>query len=231
MAILSILGWLGVTHNDESGLNDNLLCNNWIPSESYYNPGIWFSNATRSTAPNFYDGLGDFDDPSEMQIADTLVIWINNDVDAITMAPTSIPTSQPTGWTVVNNGYFIGVYPDGEKISWSTALTYCETEFNTSLATILNENDNFNGTDAVIQAGVTSMAWFGLNDIKNDTIYVFSDGTPLTNNSYQNWADGQPDNFGSYEHCIHWFVNDGKWNDIDCSGGGQVEGFACNLPR
>ena len=87
---------MAVTHNQETGIINNTdLCNDWTPAESLYNPAIWYSNATHLFS-QYFDAEGDFDDPQEMQIADTLVIWINNNVGAFTQAPTSNPTYVPT---------------------------------------------------------------------------------------------------------------------------------------
>ncbi len=57
--------------------------------------------------------------------------------------------------------------------------------------------------------------WIGLNDISQEGTMEWSDGTVVQYSSYSN---GQPDNAGGYEHCVHYLNNqNGAWNDGGCS--------------
>lgn len=46
-------------------------------------------------------------------------------------------------------------------------------------------------------------------------ILCFS-GKSLSENGYENWSNGQPDNFQNKEHCGSMF-RDGTLNDVDCN--------------
>ena len=47
---------------------------------------------------------------------------------------------------------------------------------------------------------MTSLLWLGLNDIEDESIWRWSDGSPT---SFINFKDGQPNNFGDQnEDCV-----------------------------
>ncbi len=57
------------------------------------------------------------------------------------------------------------------------------------------------------------MAWLGANDFQSEGNFVWeSSGAPL---SYLNWFEGEPNNLGGNEGCMH-FRTDGQWNDRPC---------------
>ena len=58
------------------------------------------------------------------------------------------------------------------------------------------------------------VAWIGLNDLEQESIWKWSDGTPL---SLANWMDLQPNNWGSTdEDCVGMVLTSGKWGDTPC---------------
>jgi hypothetical protein len=54
--------------------------------------------------------------------------------------------------------------------------------------------------------------WIGLSDRDEEGVYRWADGAEAT---FLGWADGEPNNSGGYEHCIHYYDAE-RWNDIDC---------------
>lgn len=66
--------------------------------------------------------------------------------------------------------------------------------------------------------------WIGLNDLKNEGTFTWSDNTPF---NYMNWNGGEPNNAGE-EDCaniIPW--GGGSWNDLNCD---QPRPYVCRLP-
>uniref|UniRef100_A0A3B3BHP6 C-type lectin domain-containing protein n=1 Tax=Oryzias melastigma TaxID=30732 RepID=A0A3B3BHP6_ORYME len=61
-------------------------------------------------------------------------------------------------------------------------------------------------------------AWVGLNDIKSENQFVYTDGTPA---DFLPWAPGQPDNWQDNEDCIHLrghnHAEPGLFNDDFCT--------------
>ncbi|KAI4809334.1 hypothetical protein KUCAC02_018226 [Chaenocephalus aceratus] len=60
-------------------------------------------------------------------------------------------------------------------------------------------------------------AWIGLSAPDPTTGYVWSDGSPL---HFQHWEDGEPNNRNNVESCTeilltHWH-SVWKWNDVHC---------------
>ncbi|MBL9118999.1 MAG: hypothetical protein JNL80_03690 [Phycisphaerae bacterium] len=55
-----------------------------------------------------------------------------------------------------------------------------------------------------------SAAFIGLNDLTNEGVFVWDDGSPL---SYLHWAPGEPNNFGN-EDAVEMGAGSGLWNDI-----------------
>jgi hypothetical protein len=55
--------------------------------------------------------------------------------------------------------------------------------------------------------------WIGLDDLAEEGVYVWVDGTPL---EWSAWADNEPNNSGNEDcnHFAHWAS--GNWNDIPC---------------
>ena len=65
--------------------------------------------------------------------------------------------------------------------------------------------------------------WIGLNDLVNDTDFVWSNGGSL---AYSNWGAGNPNHF-SGEDCGLMYDNNGgvySWHDTDCT---YLTSFVC----
>ena len=108
-----------------------------------------------------------------------------------------------------SNGYFHAYYISS-GINWDNAESYCNTQGYT-LASIHDSTQNSQAFNSYGDSG--SRAWIGLNDIDFENIFVYTDGTSF---DYENWGDGQPDNAGGNENCVH-FGSGGFWNDLSCT--------------
>jgi C-type mannose receptor len=75
----------------------------------------------------------------------------------------------------------------------------------------------------------TGNIWIGFNDITTETVFVWTDGSPVT---YTNWNIGEPNN-ASGENCTEMINNPAgvtsyrRWNDLPCSSGGSVRRRTC----
>lgn len=65
----------------------------------------------------------------------------------------------------------------------------------------------------------STLYWIGLNDMKTEAVFEWSDGSALS--TYSNWIPEQPDNWEGKEDCtaIKWVKETGhaRWNDVGCS--------------
>jgi len=67
--------------------------------------------------------------------------------------------------------------------------------------------------------------WIGINDLETEGTYAWTDGSPL---DYENWNDGEPNDWGAGEDCGHLYEGNGnKWNDLPCN---HQAGYLCRVP-
>ena len=67
--------------------------------------------------------------------------------------------------------------------------------------------------------------WIGLNDRRNESLFVWSDGTPYNASVYSNWHPGEP-NDRAGEDCVELFR--ARWNDNGCN---DEFGYICEKPK
>ena len=68
--------------------------------------------------------------------------------------------------------------------------------------------------------------WIGLNDRRNESQFVWSDGTPYNASVYSNWRQGEPNDGGGAEDCVELFRT--SWNDNECH---DEYGYICEKPK
>ncbi|XP_078679012.1 uncharacterized protein LOC144914705 isoform X6 [Branchiostoma floridae x Branchiostoma belcheri] len=70
--------------------------------------------------------------------------------------------------------------------------------------------------------------WIGLNDLKDEKTWTWSDGTPVSDCVFTNWAPGEPNNaYGQGQDCGHLWKGKGfKWDDDGC---GKQKYFICQI--
>ena len=77
--------------------------------------------------------------------------------------------------------------------------------------------------------GFANVFWIGLNDIKKENKFVWSDGTTST---YRKWIPPEPNNHNGNEDCVElaktgWPVHTKViWNDVACS---KSMAFICKI--
>ena len=122
------------------------------------------------------------------------------------------PTRPNTLEIVSSNKNYVGVYLTNGT-NWYDARLYCQREFGTDLASIHTESQNTEAASVVYQAGYLQGAWIGLNDILNESIFIWSDNTSF---NYSSWHPDEPNNLGDEDCGEINFDTFGKWNDERC---------------
>uniref|UniRef100_A0AC35TSL1 C-type lectin domain-containing protein n=1 Tax=Rhabditophanes sp. KR3021 TaxID=114890 RepID=A0AC35TSL1_9BILA len=103
------------------------------------------------------------------------------------------------------NGYEY-IYVD-EKADWYSAQSNCVV-WGGNLVSIHSEQEN-----EFVRRLNKNVIWSGLNDIQNESVWVYSDGTSAR--AFFNWKLNQPDNSEFNENCVE-IDNFGKMSDIFC---------------
>lgn len=64
--------------------------------------------------------------------------------------------------------------------------------------------------------GLAFRAWVGLNDIAEEGMFVWTDGSP---NTYAKFKHGEPSNTGNDQHCVVFLQiwHDGSYGDVQCN--------------
>ena len=130
------------------------------------------------------------------------------------------------------------VFIHDRKSTYSNALSLCEDELGTSLASVHDIHD------FALMAGLGSMVsdaayWIGANDIDDEGNWKWTDGTSFDfganlSGSVFPWSNNpglnEPNNAGGGEDCVELRPDRGwEWNDRGC-GPELTRSFLCNLP-
>ncbi|CAI5655393.1 unnamed protein product [Oreochromis niloticus] len=111
----------------------------------------------------------------------------------------------PAGWSkFCCSCYLLSESSD----SWHSARKNC-TDQGADLVVIDSPEEQI-----FIASFTQKRTWIGLNDIEQEGMWKWVDGTPLT---LKYWASGQPDNAFPKENCAHIrFYENTSWNDFPC---------------
>ena len=102
--------------------------------------------------------------------------------------------------------------------NWSDARISCQTHA-ADLPVVRSAEENTFILDMILNKPNVSKegVWLGL--YRQDDDFHWVDGAPLAG-QYSAWAEGEPNNSGNKEKCVHMFKNNnerrGKWNDRMC---------------
>lgn len=129
--------------------------------------------------------------------------------------------TEPSTTDIVEfNGHQYYIYNLDTITTWEEAKQYCE-EQGGYLATITSKEE-----DEFLYSYITDMGYdsalFGLSDTEQDNEWTWVTGETF---AYENWASGEPNHQGGYEHYGMYYEKnkDGSWND----GSGKTCPFLC----
>ncbi|XP_041804377.1 macrophage mannose receptor 1-like [Chelmon rostratus] len=136
--------------------------------------------------------------------------------------PTLTPTNCAIGWTrMVSRNYCYQLFSESSKqMTWFEARDYCKA-IGGDLLSI------HSAAELEVLPDRYEVAWIGLSAPDPVTGYVWSDGSPL---QFQHWEDGEPNNKNNVESCvelkIHRRGRSGSWNDVHCE---TTHGWLCQI--
>jgi hypothetical protein len=144
------------------------------------------------------DGNSDLN-PDAAEICDRVDNDCDGDVDEVTCVECTW-TTEASGrreWGLCTGG-----------LAWSDARAHCQAEGG-DLVSLHGPSENLFAVNVLV---TTPDAWIGLHDMDREGVFVWSDGTPL---DYENWEDGQPDDADATQNCIE-IGPSRRWFDGSC---------------
>uniref|UniRef100_A0A4W6BSN0 C-type lectin domain-containing protein n=1 Tax=Lates calcarifer TaxID=8187 RepID=A0A4W6BSN0_LATCA len=120
-------------------------------------------------------------------------------------------TSCPCGWTEYYDRCFFYV---SKAMSWADAQKNCET-MNSNLASVHSDEEYQLIQKVVLVASHGSgPTWIGGSDAQKEKLWFWIDGTTF---KYENWCEGQPDDFQGAQDCaLMNFAANKCWDDGNC---------------
>ncbi|KAM9838267.1 lactose-binding lectin l-2-like [Aulostomus maculatus] len=101
------------------------------------------------------------------------------------------------------------------QMTWADAELHCLSEGANLVSIHSVDEDKFVTSLIKNFDPVQGFTWIGLSDTQKEGAWMWSDGTAV---DFTSWNEGQPDNTGGAENCVH--TNLGNlliWNDHQCS--------------
>ena len=120
-----------------------------------------------------------------------------------------------------------------EPKKWNQARNFCNNN-SSYIVTINNDSENDFIADSAQSLYGESIWWIGYNDKNNggsadgsggsEDEFVWYNGE---NPSYENWHEGEPNNYENSEDCTEMYISTGgTWNDANC---GQEKFYICEM--
>jgi len=94
--------------------------------------------------------------------------------------------------------------------NWTEAQEACRAR-SMELASVHSEEENSFMWDLI---NGRANSWIGFTDADIETIFVWTDGTPV---NYTNWLSGQPSSYDGEDCTVMSYGSDGGWYDDGCS--------------
>ncbi|XP_072010312.1 macrophage mannose receptor 1-like isoform X1 [Engystomops pustulosus] len=119
------------------------------------------------------------------------------------------PISCPSSWTPYN-GYCYYLVKDTKM--WKDAKLLCRKEEGDLVS--VHNIEEASAIFTQFEFGDAEYVWLGLNDLKTQMLYEWSDGSPVT---YTTWQRGEPSHqTNDQEDCVALSTKDGQWADQMC---------------
>ncbi|XP_030608954.1 ladderlectin-like isoform X2 [Archocentrus centrarchus] len=117
------------------------------------------------------------------------------------------------GWTQFNGRYF---YYVAEPMTWDKAEANC-VSLGGHLASVHNAMEYCRLQRLILSATHEEKeTWIGGCDAQEESHWIWSDGTIF---HFNNWCPGEPNNQGSYQHCLQMNYGVEKcFDDFECHG-------------
>ncbi|XP_066441113.1 macrophage mannose receptor 1-like [Eleutherodactylus coqui] len=117
--------------------------------------------------------------------------------------------SCPSSW-IPYNGYCYFLVKD--RRIWKDAMLSCRKEEGDLVS--LHNIEEASAAASQFEFGGAEYVWIGLNDLKTQLFFEWSDGSPVT---YTTWQRGEPSHLKSeQEDCVALSTKDGQWADMMC---------------
>ena len=114
----------------------------------------------------------------------------------------------PDGWEKISKNCYNFV---AKSLNWQEAENHCRQKGG-HLASVKSKPEN-----DFIRRLSSGWFWLGLSDFKEGK-WIWSDGSPFNNNTFNNWSGTGPSNSGGNEDCVHGTQEEnGNRNNIDCA--------------
>ena len=109
------------------------------------------------------------------------------------------------------------------RLTWGKAKEECE-KCQAGLVKVESSEENDFIKTELLPTDKDGGYWIGLSDSDNEGDWMWTDGTQLDSDGYQNWGDKQPkNNENNNEDCVVMRIRKdhpdhyGKWHDLPCS--------------
>jgi hypothetical protein len=117
---------------------------------------------------------------------------------------------------------------DHELKTFSEAELYCRSEGGMLAMPKTDQHQDF--IEILMQQSHSESFWIGLDDLKDENVHVWADGTVLDyqKGAYNRYPKGRPDKIYQSEDCVENVKSRGGffWNDENCA---KVNSFVCQL--
>jgi hypothetical protein len=111
-------------------------------------------------------------------------------------------------------------------LSWLDARSSCKAMNDAADLTSIDSYDELRLAQYTLPKLGWERVWTGLNDIEDEGIYVWSDGSPVGENTFD-WAPGQPDDSNGTQNCVVMLL-DGTISDENCN---RTLPYGCEIHR
>lgn len=99
---------------------------------------------------------------------------------------------------------------------WFSAKSTCEE--NGGLLAVVDGDDVNSFLSELVKDLADRIFWIGAADGRLGGTFFFVDGHSISHSTYQNWAENEPDEEDTSNHCVSFdAANSGKWYSLPCS--------------